>query len=74
MLKLLCKSKTFGMPLDMIYIKNNGTITQRRIDVISINQNVFYAYCHLRLTTRRFLLQNVLALDLVREDSGTESV
>ncbi|WP_342600798.1 transcriptional regulator [Psychrobacillus sp. FSL H8-0483] len=46
---------------EMIYMKNNGEITKRRIKVLSVTEDSFKAYCFLRSTKRTFKIDNVLA-------------
>ncbi|MEK3955287.1 transcriptional regulator [Psychrobacillus sp. FSL K6-1464] len=46
---------------EMIYMKNNGEISKRKIKVISISKDSFQAYCFLRNTKRTFKINNVLA-------------
>lgn len=46
---------------EMIYMKNNGEVTTRRIKVLSLTEDSFEAYCFLRSTKRTFKIDNVLA-------------
>lgn len=46
----------------MIYMKNNGEISKRRVKVLSVEGNTFKAYCFLRNTKRTFNVENVLAI------------
>ena len=46
---------------EMIYMKNNGEISKRRLKVLSVSKETFQAYCFLRGTKRIFKINNVLA-------------
>ncbi len=46
----------------MYYVKKNGHITQRDIQVLEIKGDVFRAYCYTRKHYRVFKISNVLAL------------
>lgn len=46
---------------DMIYMKNNGDISKRRVKVLNISNDSFVAYCFLRGKKRTFKIENVLA-------------
>lgn len=46
---------------EMIYMKNNGEVSKRRVKVLSITKDSFQAYCFLRGTKRTFKIENVLA-------------
>ena len=46
----------------IMYISDDGTVTQRLVRVIKINSSVFTAYCHLRKARRTFKFDNVLAI------------
>ena len=46
---------------EMIYMNNNGEISKRRVKVLSMEGNVFKAYCFLRNTKRSFKIENILA-------------
>jgi predicted DNA-binding transcriptional regulator YafY len=48
--------------VDMMYISNDGRISQRRIKVLEVSNNSFRAYCFLQGSTRTFSINNVLAL------------
>lgn len=47
--------------VEMIYMKNNGEISKRKVKVLSVEGNTFKAYCFLRNTKRTFKVENVLA-------------
>ena len=46
---------------EMIYMKNNGEVSKRRVKILSISKDSFQAYCFLRGTKRTFKIENVLA-------------
>lgn len=45
---LVLKALKYHQLVEMIYIKDNGEISKRRIKVISIKADSFQAYCYLR--------------------------
>lgn len=55
------KSLEYGQLAEMIYMKENGEISKRKVKVISMEGNTFKAYCFLRNTKRTFKIDNVLA-------------
>lgn len=57
----ILKSMQLNQIIEMIYMKNNGEISKRKINVISVEGNTFKAYCFLRNTKRTFIIDNVLA-------------
>lgn len=50
-----------GQIAEMIYLKNTGEVSKRRVKVISVKEDSFQAYCFLRNTKRTFKIENVLA-------------
>ena len=58
----LMKSARHGGLLDMMYVANDGSISQRRIKVLMVGEGSIWAYCHLRKSRRTFLFDNILAL------------
>ncbi|MFJ8064929.1 transcriptional regulator [Psychrobacillus sp. NPDC096426] len=50
-----------GQLADMIYLKDNGKISKRRVKVLIVGEHTFKAYCFLRNTKRTFKINNVLA-------------
>lgn len=57
----ILKSVELNQIVEMIYMKNNGEISKRKIKVISVSKDSFKAYCFLRCTKRTFKIENVLA-------------
>ncbi|GGA30888.1 transcriptional regulator [Psychrobacillus lasiicapitis] len=47
--------------VEMIYMKENGEISKRKVKVLSVDDDTFKAYCFLRNTKRIFKIDNVLA-------------
>ncbi|MEK3976648.1 transcriptional regulator [Psychrobacillus sp. FSL K6-2684] len=58
---LVLKALKYHQLVEMIYIKDNGEISKRRIKVISIKADSFQAYCYLRKKKRTFKMNNILA-------------
>jgi len=48
--------------LEMIYMTNDGMISQRRIKILKVNRGSVHAYCYLRGANRTFKIENILAL------------
>ncbi|QDP40401.1 WYL domain-containing protein [Radiobacillus deserti] len=48
--------------VEMIYVAQNGSFTQRRVKIIGITDTKILAYCHLRKQMRTFLLEQILAI------------
>jgi len=53
--------------LEMIYQNNKGEFSQRRIQVIKVNEESFSAYCFIRKQQRTFKLSNVLSMGPTRK-------
>ncbi|TCJ01972.1 hypothetical protein [Cytobacillus praedii] len=66
MRSLLLKAATSGALLEMIYLDCKGNISQRRIKVLSVNEESFRAYCHIRKQQRTFKTSNILSVGPVR--------
>ncbi|KIL45195.1 transcriptional regulator [Jeotgalibacillus soli] len=47
--------------VEMIYLSNSGQISQRRINVLKVNEGFMVAYCFLRKTQRAFSYNNILS-------------
>lgn len=50
-----------GHFIEIVYMAKGGTLTQRKVKVVSCNQNSVYGYCYLRHQMRHFLKRNILA-------------
>lgn len=57
----ILKVMEHGQLANMIYMKENGEISKRKVKVLSVEGNTFKAYCFLRNTKRIFKIDNVLA-------------
>ncbi|KLV27215.1 hypothetical protein ABW02_06740 [Niallia circulans] len=53
--------------LEMIYQNNKGEFSQRRIQVIKMNEESFSAYCFTRKQQRTFKISNILSVGPVRK-------
>lgn len=62
MRNLLLKALASGAILEMIYLDGKGNISQRRIKVLSVKEESFRAYCHIRKQQRTFKLGNILSV------------
>jgi predicted DNA-binding transcriptional regulator YafY len=49
--------------VEIMYISNNGQVSQRTIFIKDINETTMRAYCHLRKTQRVFKLENILSIN-----------
>ncbi|MEW9501804.1 transcriptional regulator [Jeotgalibacillus marinus] len=47
--------------VEMIYMSNRGQISQRRINVLKVNESSMVAYCYLRRKQRTFSYSNILS-------------
>lgn len=63
MKSFLTKSYLNKIPVEIMYISNNGQISQRTISIQDINETTIRAYCHLRKTQRVFKLDNILSVN-----------
>ncbi|MCM3616788.1 hypothetical protein M3936_04245 [Sutcliffiella horikoshii] len=61
MKRLLEQYQAGRIPIEMIYMAKDETITQRNILVLEVNEKSLTAFCYLRQTKRTFLLQNILS-------------
>ncbi|MCG3087649.1 WYL domain-containing protein [Sporosarcina cyprini] len=50
---------------DMIYMRADGQLTKRRVEILSIGVNTFIAYCFLRKERRMFKIDRVLSVQRV---------
>ncbi|MEM5591949.1 hypothetical protein AAHH67_09795 [Niallia circulans] len=64
---LLKKATENKEVLEMIYQNNKGEFSQRRIQVIKMNEESFSAYCFTRKQQRTFKISNVLSVGPVRK-------
>lgn len=66
----LIKSMRYNQPMDMMYMTNDGVVSQRRIKVLQMRGSCCIAYCYLRKSKRTFKIENMLALVPVVEKEG----
>jgi predicted DNA-binding transcriptional regulator YafY len=64
---LLIRAVESGERLEMIYLSNNGELSQRIIKVEKIGEDFFRAYCYKRRQVRTFKLNNVLSIGPFRK-------
>jgi len=57
--------KYVGRIVEIIYIACDGKITQRRIRVLSVQDDIVRAYCTTSGAPRTFRVENILAVQLV---------
>lgn len=68
---LILKSMKTNQVSEMIYMKNNGEISKRRVKVLSVKNDSFQAFCFLRGTKRVFKIDNVLAfVPVINKERG----
>ncbi|MED5101048.1 MULTISPECIES: hypothetical protein [Niallia] len=67
MIGLLKRAAESKEVLEMIYQNNKGEFSQRRIQVIKMNEDSFSAYCFTRKQQRTFKISNVLSVGPVRK-------
>lgn len=63
MKSFLSRCQLNKIPVEIMYISNNGQISQRTISIKNINETTLRAYCHLRKTQRVFKLDNILSVN-----------
>ncbi len=56
------KAFSYQQLVDMMYIAKDGSISKRRVKILSIRGDSFQAYCFLRHKKRTFKIDNVLSL------------
>ncbi|SDN16148.1 hypothetical protein SAMN05518871_103471 [Psychrobacillus sp. OK028] len=57
----ILKAMQHNQICEMIYMKNNGEISKRKVKVLSVEGNTFKAICFSRNAKRFFKIENVLA-------------
>ncbi|MGI6126076.1 MAG: hypothetical protein ACOYEF_03840 [Planifilum sp.] len=58
---VLKRAAKVGRPVEIIYMDEKGEITQRRIRIRSLGEDLVEAYCYERKGVRRFKRSNILA-------------
>ncbi|MEZ2659260.1 hypothetical protein [Aneurinibacillus aneurinilyticus] len=56
-----------GRTVEIIYLNQNGELSQRKIRLLSVKDGKIRAYCFKRKATRYFSVGNVLAMRPVNE-------
>ncbi|MCM3110697.1 hypothetical protein [Lederbergia lenta] len=56
--------------LEMIYLSNDGTVSQRIIKVLKVTDESVKAYCYYRKRFRSFKLENILSVGPLRQKRG----
>jgi predicted DNA-binding transcriptional regulator YafY len=59
---ILVRAMESQIPVEIIYMSNDGTISQRKLRVLALNENQIKAYCFLRKKYRVFNLLNILSI------------
>ena len=62
----LLEAARSGELLEMIYLSEQGEISQRKVKVLAVYPKSFRAFCRLRGDQRVFKLENVLSMRPVR--------
>lgn len=65
--------KYIGRIVEIIYVGKDNEITQRRIEVRSIDGSSVRAYCLQRKAPRVFRIENILAVQLVTQQGRRTS-
>lgn len=58
---VLKRAAKTGRPVEIIYMDEKGKITQRRIRIRALREDLVEAYCFERRGIRRFKRSNILA-------------
>jgi len=64
---LLLNAKEYRLVLRMIYMNDQGVITERFITVKDFNDKYIRAYCHFRKTFRTFKRSNILSIGPIKK-------
>ncbi|AIY04248.1 hypothetical protein Plano_0283 [Planococcus sp. PAMC 21323] len=56
------KAFSYQQLIDMMYIAKDGSISKRRVKILSMTGDSFQAYCFLRHKKRTFKMDNVLSV------------
>lgn len=64
---LLLRAKEQGKSIEIIYMDDNGRISQRTIRIIEICEDKITAFCYLRKSKRLFKKENLLSAFLVKQ-------
>lgn len=61
MRRILQRAMLQQTPIEIIYMSQNGILTQRQIEVYEINEHTIKAFCLLRKKTRTFKIDSILS-------------
>lgn len=70
--RLLLTSKEEKMPIEIMYMAVDNTITKRRIIVAGIEEKYVKAFCFARNQKRTFKRENILAAAKPKERRGAQ--
>ncbi|MBN6188757.1 hypothetical protein JQN58_18050 [Aneurinibacillus sp. BA2021] len=60
-----------GKTVEIIYMDQNGELSQRKIRLLSVKEGRIRAYCFARRATRYFRVENVLAMRPLKEKKAS---
>lgn len=66
-LNLIKRSLESKHPLEIIYLADNGTFSQRVIEVLNINETHLIGYCRSKKARRMFKVANILSASLYQK-------
>lgn len=58
----ILKAMKYHQLIDVIYIAKNGSITKRRVKVLTVAGGSMQVYCHTKKAKRTFILDQILAV------------
>ncbi|MGP4082078.1 WYL domain-containing protein [Pseudalkalibacillus sp. R45] len=61
MRRMLIRSFEQKKPVEIVYLSNDGTITQRMVWITSLTETTMTGYCSLRKQTRTFSIDRILS-------------
>ena len=67
MIRYFLKKSLDEKKIIRIIYDNKGTITERDVRVLSLNDEKISAFCYLRNTKRTFIIANILAANFFEE-------
>ncbi|GAE32464.1 WYL domain-containing protein [Halalkalibacter hemicellulosilyticus] len=53
--------------VQIVYLTDEGKMSQRYVSVIKVNETHLVCYCHYKKQRRMFKLENILAADVYRK-------
>lgn len=67
---LLKRAASTETKLEMIYLSNDGAVSQRIIKVLKVSDDGIKAFCYYRKKFRTFKLENILSVGPLRQKRG----